>query len=147
MSRIAGSLLALALFVTPALAGAQNAQPSGSPVPSAAPAAPIATPNPDKMLQLAEDVFQQLLNRRIDHTMFSDQMNGFLSDDNVRQLGGQLSGVVSPSFSFISDAQTTEGDTAYTFLLRSSSGNLDEIIAQGPDGKIVFLRFVPDHTH
>jgi len=143
MKRIATALFALALCAGPALASAQ----STSPAPALSPA-PAATPDPLKVQQLAIDVLTQLQNQSINRSLFSDKVNAALTDDVVRALGGQLSGIGTPAIMLLSSAQLDDGVTGYTFLLRvSRSGNLDEIIAIGPDGKIVGLNFVPDHTH
>jgi hypothetical protein len=141
MIRIASVLCAFALFAEPALASAQSA----SPVPSSS-AAP--TPDPLKVQQLALDVLTQLQNRSLDRSLFSDQLNAQLTVDVIRNLGGQLSAIGTPSIVLLSSTQLDDGITGYQFLLRvSGAGNLDEIIAIGPDGKIVGLNFVPDHTH
>jgi len=149
MSRFALSVFAVALLATPALSSARSAPPppSATAMPVSVPSA-AATMPPDKVQALALNVLGQMQNGRIDRSLFTDQVNGVLTDDMLRQMGPELSQLgQDPRVSLLSSQPVGTGITEYVFLLRSNSGNIDETIALDADGKIAEINFTADNAH
>ena len=141
MSRIASSLIALALFATPVAARAQSASPVPSPT-----AAPTA--DPEQVRQLAINIFHQVQNGHIQRSLFTDGANASLSDETVRELQQELASIGDPIPWLLNAKSIDGGITVYTFLLRTdTAGNLDEMIALDSSGKVAGINFSSDHSH
>lgn len=138
------AFLTLALAFAAPVAYAQEAGDSPSPAATATPP-PIPSPRPTaddpKIHKLAVQQFLAWQQGQIDHTLYTDDVNGELTDDVITQASrtlANLGALQTVTFRGISHAQ--QGDL-YVYHMACDRGAVDMDFSMDPKGKILRIYF------
>lgn len=124
---------------------AQEAPPAGaeSAAPAAAPSLPPPQPGPDDPRR-HKFVVQQFLawqQGTVDRTLYTDQVNGELSDEVLNKGTQTLANMGGlQSITFVGTSHAKAGDV-YVYKVTCEHGSVNMDIALAPDGKISLIFF------
>ncbi|HET9096474.1 MAG TPA: hypothetical protein VFN37_07415 [Candidatus Baltobacteraceae bacterium] len=143
-----GLVIAAAALVFGLSAGIVRAQqaapaPGGSAAPAAAPTLPPPQPGPDdpRRHKFAVQQFLAWQQGAVDRTVFTDQVNGELSDEVLNQGTQTLANMGGlQSVAFVGTSHAKAGDV-YVYKVTCEHGSVNMDFALTPDGKISLIFF------